>query len=74
MGYVVELCQIAPQPLAAVRDVATKRDLGQKIRAILSGNAVYTFLKQSGIGPLGFNVILYWDEGEKGLLCTDGGW
>ena len=67
------ICRVTPQPLAVVRARATSRNLGDRIREILAENLVYPLLKKRGVAPLGLNVIVYRDEGEKGLLNTEEG-
>ena len=71
MEYVVEVGPTAAQCLATVRGQANQENLTAQIRPLF--DRVYSLLRAVDVGPLGYNVILYWDEAGRDLLHTPGG-
>jgi effector-binding domain-containing protein len=71
MAYEVGTRDVASRTLAVARGCVTMGDIGATIRGLLS--RVYEFLEQAPVKPSGQNVVLYWDEGTRGLIMTPGG-
>ena len=53
----IELTDVAPVPLAAVRRTTLRADLSRTIRSGL--DAVYALLRSRGVRGLGHNVVVY---------------
>jgi effector-binding domain-containing protein len=57
MTYAVEIQDVAPQPLAAVRLTTRRAELATAIRGSL--DKVYALLRGRGVEGLGHNVVVY---------------
>jgi effector-binding domain-containing protein len=55
MNYTVELREVEPQHIAAVRDIATSATLSAKI----TSSPVWDFLRRHGIRSGGHNIVVY---------------
>jgi effector-binding domain-containing protein len=70
MGYEVKICDVGPQPLAAVRGHANAQNFLGQLFVLL--DEVWTFLRANPhVKHEGLNVFLYDHENDSSLLDTE---
>lgn len=55
MGYTVDIREVAPRPLAVVRERATRQTLSSRI----TGSPVWNLVRDRGLANGGHNVVVY---------------
>src|SRR5690606_34615313 len=55
LGYTVEVREVAPHPLAVIRERAMRQTLGSRI----SGSPVWNLVRERGLANGGHNVVVY---------------
>jgi len=72
MPYEVQICEVAPKPLAAAHGHGNARNFVPQLFALL--DEVWKFLKANPqVRQEGLNVFLYFDEDDQRLLHTEQG-
>jgi len=71
MEYHVSIEQVAAQPLAVIRDRATRAELPVKIPAHCG--TVWNFIRQQNLKSPGLMITVYLDDPNESLLARPGG-
>ena len=71
MAYEVSVRQVTQQPLAVIRDRATRAELASKIPSHCG--TVWNFIKRAGLRSSGRMIAVYLDQPDETLLLTNDG-